>query len=98
MLKSLNDISPKIFEEINRLASLFFTPKEVAIMLEIDVQLMLRECSNENSEIFKQFEGGRYQGEIDVRTGILKMAKAGSSQAQTMALDLLKSSKQKMRD
>lgn len=93
MQKSLNELIDTDYEEIKRLAGLFFVPAEIAIMLEMDGQSFCEECYNIGCDIFNAYQGGRLQGEIDVRTGIIKMAKAGSSPAQTMALELLKHSK-----
>lgn len=90
--------SEEILAEIKRLSGLFFSPIEIAEMLELEDQDFALQCKIPGSEAFKAFKGGRYQGEIEVRTGIIKMAKAGSSPAQTMALDLLKKSSVKMLD
>lgn len=83
--------------EITRLAGLFFTPAEIALMLELDSTFYI-DVTVIGSNSYKAFNGGRLQGEVDLRTGIMKMAKAGSSPAQTMALEMLKASKIKLMD
>ena len=93
MQKSLADLDNADFEEITRLAALFFTPREIAIMLEVEVELFILECANEHGKCYQAFYGGRLQQEVDLRTSILKMAKAGSGPAQTMAMDILTKSK-----
>ncbi len=90
MQKSLNDITPTDLEEITRLAGLFFTAAEIAIMLEYEVATFCDATRNETHAVFKAFQGGNYQGQIDLRSGIMKMAKAGSTPAQTMGMDLFK--------
>jgi hypothetical protein len=98
MLKSLVDPTPEILEEITRLAALFFTPREIAIMQELPADDFVRECACENSNYYTAFQSGRLQSEVDLRTSILKLAKSGSSPAQTMSLDMLNKSKGKMLD
>lgn len=99
MQKFLIEINTQDIEEISRLAGLFFTPAEIATMLEIEKQNFVEAClCDDGNEFFRAFMGGRLQGEIDLRTGIMKMAKAGSSPAQTMALDMLRRSKLNLKD
>jgi hypothetical protein len=96
MQKFLSDITDAEYKEVERLAALFFTPKEIAKMLEFGNDFIV-DCDKINSKSYNCFQGGMLQGEIDLRTGIMKMAKAGSSQAQTMALDILTKTKLKMK-
>ena len=98
MQRFLVDIKPEDLTEISRLSGLFFTPAEIARMLELNAAEFLAACEDVNSPVYESFYSGRLQGEVDLRTGIMKMAKAGSSPAQTMAMDLLKQSKVKMLD
>lgn len=98
MLKSLTDISKEDIEQIEALAALFFTPREIALMLEIKVQDFFDELLDEESSIFRAFNVGRLQSEADLRKSIVKLAKSGSSPAQTMSLDLLYKSKAGMLD
>lgn len=98
MAKCLNDLTTAELQELQNLAALFFTPRQVAQMLELPAEEFVFACEDPEHAIYKAFYAGRLQGEVDLRTGILKMAKAGSSPAQTMALDLLKQSTLKMLD
>lgn len=83
---------------IEELASYFFTPREVAVMTEINPEEFLNELENEDSRIYQAFQKGRLQSEMELRKSIIKLARAGSSPAQTMALDLFNKSKIKMLD
>lgn len=98
MQKSLNDISADELEEIKKWAALFYTPKEIAVIQEIDIDAFTDACQQEGSAIFNAFFGGRLMSESELRTSIIKLAKSGSSPAQTMALDMLNKSKMKMLD
>jgi hypothetical protein len=96
MGKSLNELTDDDLKTVTDLAALFFTPSEISIMLELDDSAMVAACKMNSHKVYKAFQSGYLQGQIDLRTGIMKMAKAGSSPAQTMALDILKNSKSKM--
>lgn len=84
--------------EITDLATLFFTPKEIAVMLELDWNKFKFQVELPDSDAYKAFYSGRLQSEVDLRKSIIKLAKSGSSPAQTMALDLFNASKIKMID
>lgn len=96
MPKSLAELTEPDYEEITSLAALFFTPRDISIMLELPAEQFIRECENTDSPVYLAFYKGRLQAEVDLRTSIMKMAKAGSGPAQTMAMDLLNKSKVNM--
>lgn len=98
MQKSLNDITSEELAEVERLAALYFTPREIALMLQVKFPEILIQFDNEHGEFYDAFQSGRLQSEVDLRKGILQLAKAGSSPAQTMAMDLFNKSKAKMLD
>lgn len=95
--------SNKIFsdEEIattEELARLFFTPREIALMLQVSFDDVQTQMDAATGPIYEAFQRGRLQSEVDLRKGILQLAKAGSSPAQTMAMGLLNKSTAKMLD
>jgi hypothetical protein len=98
MLKSLSEFTEEDLQEIFNLAALFFTPREIASIRGFETNPFIEACDTEGTKFYEHFDGGRKQGEIDIRKGIIKMAAAGSTPAQTMAMDLLKQSKLKMMD
>jgi hypothetical protein len=98
MQKSLNDITEADLQEVKALAELFFTPAEIALMLEIKYAEVKEEIESEEGSFYESFQCGRLQSEMELRKSILMLAKAGSSPAQTMSLDLLNKSKAKMLD
>lgn len=67
-------------------------------MLELETEQFVASCKVAGSKCHAAFRGGWLDGEIDVRTGIMKMAKAGSTPAQTAALDIMKKSTLQMTD
>ena len=98
MQKSLSDITSDDLEEVTRLAGLFIPPRDIAIMLEIDINEFIEASETVGSAIYLAFYSGRLQGEVDLRESIQKMATAGSVPAQQMMLDFHKQSKIQMID
>lgn len=98
MHKFLPNISTEELEEIKLLSSLFFSPREIAIILEYNAVEFIDQCEIEGSAIFNSFYGGRLSSEKDLRDRIIKLAKSGSSPAQTMALEMLNKSVIKIMD
>jgi hypothetical protein len=98
MLKSLNDITAEELAEVERLAGLFFSPREIAVMLELHLPEILEQLDSNEGNFYRAFQKGRLQNEVDLRKAIMQLARAGSSPAQTMAMDILNKSKAKMLD
>lgn len=97
MQKSLVDINLEDLKLVEELASYFFTPREIAVMIEVDPEGFIYAIEYpEGSQIATAFLKGRLQNEMELRKSIIKLAKAGSSPAQTMSLDLLNKSRVKM--
>lgn len=94
MPKSLNDITD--MKEVEELAAVYFTPKEIATIIEVPFAEVEAALCEEGSLFYLAFHKGRLQSEYDLRKSIVKLAKSGSSPAQTMAMDLLQKSKLKM--
>jgi hypothetical protein len=85
-------------EQVKELAKVFFTPKEIAIYLQADLNDFVDACSIEGHPIYMAFHSGRLQTTYELRKNIMQLANSGSSPAQSMALDLLKTSEMKMID
>lgn len=94
----MNQLTEDQINKIRQLAGLFFSPKEIAIIMELPVEAFCKECRKENSVAYSAFLGGRLQEEALVRKSIVDFAKKGSTPAQTMALDLINKSAAKMVD
>ena len=95
---SHKDFTPEELALIEELASYFFTPREIAVMVELDPDEAVFLVSSEGNPFYTAFQKGRLQNEVNLRKAIIQLAKAGSSPAQTMSMDLLNKSKAKMLD
>lgn len=88
MLTSLNEITEDILVMVEELAKHFFTPREVATMLEIDESLMMDNMNDATSPLNRRYNKGFLTSEYELRKCILQLALSGSSPAQTMAKDI----------
>lgn len=93
----MGNYSDEILQQVRELAKLFFTPKEIAIILELD-DFFGMQCLDESSPAYKAYMAGKLQSEMELRKNILQLANSGSSPAQTMALDMLKQTNLKILD
>ena len=78
--------------KIGELAGLFFSPKEVAIIMQLSVAEALKSFRTGSGDFYFSYMSSRLQQEALVRKSVIEFAKKGSSPAQTMALDLLNKS------
>ena len=65
----------------------FFSPREAGEMMDLPESVFLIP----GTAIYKEYKTAWLQSEYDLRSNVLKLAAAGSSPAQAMALDILKS-------
>jgi hypothetical protein len=74
-------------QEVQDLAAVFFTPNEITQILGIDESLQFEDD-------FKQaYKKGQLITEAQLRKGIFKLAKQGSSPAQNLAMKILENTK-----
>lgn len=102
MPKSLNETIEAVSEAdlllIEELAGYFFTPRKIALMVEMDAEQAVYLMGTEGNQVYNAFQKGRLQNEVNLRRSIIQLAKAGSSPAQTMAMDMFNKSKAEMLD
>lgn len=96
MPKCLNDITADDLAEVKKLAAVFFSPEEIALILEIDAAAFESACKDGSSDVYNAFQGGVLLSEYELRASVLKLAKAGSSPAQSMSLEMVKMLKVKL--
>lgn len=78
-------LSTEVLKEIEEMAGLFMTPKAISIIVGLDM--------SDFSAIYQHYYRGNYKAEAELRTAIMRLAKQGSSPAQTLALKLWEQSK-----
>jgi hypothetical protein len=89
-------LSDAELEEVKSLAAVFFTPKEIAIILKQPEGEFIAMCENTENPIGKTFWSGWLESEYEQRKAIINLSKSGSSPAQTMVNEMIKQGKLKM--
>lgn len=81
MTKENEKCNDSILNEIEELARLQFTEKEIEIIMDAKIS---------SAEKKKAYQRGRLKAQAEVRQSILKQAKQGSTPAQKQFMDLIK--------
>jgi hypothetical protein len=84
------NLSKNQLEEIEKLAALQFSPREVAIILQVDEE-DFSDHVEIHGDVRLRYQRGRLKASAEVRMAILTQAKNGSSPAQKQMLDLIAS-------
>lgn len=82
---------------VEKMGSLFFSLKEIAIVLEVDEWDFGQAAAIKNGEIYKRYWKGFLLSKIAVRESEVKMAKADSSPAHTLVNDIIKTTERLQR-
>lgn len=97
----MDQMNQERLTSIKQLASLQFTPKEVAIMVaepSDDITLLIHymtEYTEENKAIYIAYNTGLLEEEVKIRQAIFLAAKQGSPPAQGSAMKLIVNTKLK---
>jgi len=86
------NLTDEQLKEVESLAELFFSPGDIAIILEVDQECFIRAIATQYSEIYKAYNKGQLLGESKIRKSVMELAENGSSPAQTLMLQLKKES------
>lgn len=86
-------VTNEILLEIEEMAGLFMSPKAIAIIIGVDEDDFRDELEDEDSSVYQHFYRGLYKAEAELRSAVMRLAKQGSSPAQTLALKLWEQSK-----
>lgn len=86
-------LSSEQLNDIEKYATVFFSPREIAILLKLDVDEFLFELTDLNSEISLTYTRGKLLSEFKLREQIIKLANMGSPAAQIEAMKLINKQK-----
>lgn len=75
--------------EVENMASYFFNPEEIAIVLGKPPGDLEDELLDETTDAYRAYQRGKLKSKLELRKSILTLAKQGSGPAQTLALRLL---------
>lgn len=80
-------------EMIERLAGLFYTPQQIAVMIDVTPCTFVTFCKMEESIAYRLYWKGYYEAELAFREQVKKLANLGSSPAQTLLANIINQSK-----
>ena len=71
--------------DIAEYASLFFSPVEIAVLIEVNIEDFCDEIRDLNSIASWAYFKAKYLQEAEIRKQVIKLAKRGSPQAEDLA-------------
>ncbi len=83
-----NNLSLQEQEMVTRLGAAFMEPLKTAEILELNEDQVLQFLSGDN-QFSKCFKAGKLQAELEIREGIIRLAKNNSAPAQTLSMKLI---------
>lgn len=78
------NLTEQQIKEIEELAGLFLTADEIAILLDIDVDLFMKTIHTKKGPIYKAYFKGKTRSKKQIRENVVKLARNGSPQAEEM--------------
>ena len=92
------ELSEEQIKQIEYLAGLFYTPKQIAVMVDVVVKEFAAAVQYEDSLVYKAYWKGRYEADLQFRIAVKRLSDLGSSPAQTMIEKMIEESKMQMID
>ena len=71
-------------QQIEEYASLFFTIREISLLLDLDPDLLRREIRHSRSDIALAYQRGKLKNLVAIRKMTVEFAKKGSPQAEML--------------
>lgn len=72
-------------QQVEELGALMFSVSKIAIIIGVSDQELRSLVSDSSTAAYMRYNRGKLLSESEVRTSVLKLAKQGSSPAQTLA-------------
>lgn len=95
-MKDLIELTPKQMQDLEELSKLLFTEDEIIISMQLNREEAELDFKNRNSSIFNTYHKGRLTTIAKHRKGVIAMAEAGSSPAQSMVEKLIVNTERNM--
>ena len=83
------ELKPEQLTVIEDMAAHFMTVEEIAIMIEVDFVEFARLIADHSSAASKIYYKGKVASKLEYRRKVVKMAKAGSPQAETLVNEFI---------
>jgi hypothetical protein len=79
------NLTEQQLEEVYKNAELFLSPEEIAVLLDLDVKLFVREINSKKGPLYLNYMKGKTTSKKAIRENVVKMARHGSPQAEELA-------------
>jgi hypothetical protein len=86
-------LTPEQIVQVQELAGLFYTPTELATIMELPLQDCEDAMSIPGNAFYKAYYTGYFTAEVELRKAVKKVALIGSSPAQTMLQKIIDNNK-----
>ena len=87
------EYTPDELQTIEDMAALFYSYKEIAIVLEVNVEEFKALMRLEEGNAYSRYQKGWITSDMSIRKSLLESAVNGSSPAQMMLMELNKENK-----
>ena len=84
----MDELSEDLLLEIQEMASLFFAPETIAQVIGMEKDRFVELLSDASHPAAQAFNKGSIMSEVELRRSVIKLAKQGSSPAQTLSMKL----------
>ena len=90
------ELTAELLDEITKVASCAYSPKQVAFILGISPGEFCELVKDEESDASIAYYKGFFSSEMSVRESVLKLARDGSSPAQSTSIELFKHARKEL--
>ena len=79
------NLNEEQLEKIKEYGSLFLSAREIACMLDLDIDEFIEEVSNRRTPAYLAWYKGQTESKYEIRKKVISLAKMGSPQAETLS-------------
>lgn len=83
------ELTKEQLNEVTEWAMALFSPKEIALIMELDELAFAQAIAAKQGDIYKHYMKGRLISEGKIKKAVINLAESGSSPAQTLALKMI---------
>jgi len=91
------EYNDEIINIIQRMSAAAYEPAQIAHAIGVNKNEFIEQLNTENSKVNTAFYKGYYSSQLAIRESLFKLARDGSSPAQTQALKLFDDTRKKLK-
>lgn len=78
----MKELTPEQLQQVEDFASLFYSLRDIAIILEVDEAELKLQYQDKTSQVYKRYHKGFLISDCEIRKSEISLAKRGSTPAQ----------------